>query len=241
MRQSHIKTRLVIDNRETWWGEKTTHETTQPLDLGDFSFESSTGDGGWKKGLLVERKTVKDLIASIKDRRFKDQLDRLRGLKRDRDGSAHVMFVIEGVKDIGSIHDKAAKTAITNLMVREGIPVIFTCDMDETRELLRDIAHRISCSPERYVVSSSEGCVDTRKQPAKKGDRFDIITLCTCILACYPGISVKTAEGLVCESPPTNVIPFLEHIKALAASNSLETTNKRRISRHVIDTLAKTL
>ena len=70
---------VIVDNRE---GkiiaelERTTpfEYTKANLDIGDFKFELG------KKKILIERKTVDDLISSIKDGRYKEQKYRLMNL-----------------------------------------------------------------------------------------------------------------------------------------------------------------
>lgn len=90
--------------------------------------------------VAIERKTVADLCASIKDGRYREQKHRLRGCVAARGG--RVVYVVEGHQ--GGFADLAVaaqahglaqgtlKTCVYGLTVSAGIPVMFTRDLRDT-------------------------------------------------------------------------------------------------------------
>jgi len=106
---------IIIDNREkSFFQEKLTSNNiifaTRLLDLGDILFEL---DG--VPLLIIERKTINDLAASLSDGRYHEQKARL------KNSEISVLYLIEG----GYAElDKKYKGCILNTMLRDHIPVI---------------------------------------------------------------------------------------------------------------------
>ena len=131
---------LVIDNRERSLIEilQNTHEITiEQLDLGDIIFRK---DG--KIILIIERKTVADLKASICDKRHREQKARLLncGIPLER-----IMFLIEGslnkslTSKVSGMPVSTLVGSIINTQLRDGIKVYKTSSLTETSEFLKKI------------------------------------------------------------------------------------------------------
>jgi Fanconi anemia group M protein len=97
------------------------------------------GDYILSKDVCAERKTVKDFVNSIIDKRlFQQAKDLTENFKKP-------LMIIEGAEDIFSqrnIHPNAIRGAIAALTIDFSIPIIQTDDADETAQLLYFIAKR---------------------------------------------------------------------------------------------------
>jgi ERCC4-type nuclease len=112
----------------------------EQLNLGDILIQSENG-----RTLVVERKTINDLSASVKDGRYREQKYRLlREYPRE-----DVLYLIEGHWHM--IADEMLKSAVLNTLLRDDIKVFFTSNIEGTVHLINDIAVRIS----KYAGGSS--------------------------------------------------------------------------------------
>jgi crossover junction endonuclease MUS81 len=107
--------------------------SSEALDVGDIIFESEG-----EPVLVIERKTVDDLKASICDQRHREQKARLLGsFPRDR-----VMFVIEGNMDrrlsdtVGGVLVSTLVSSMINTQLRDGVKVYKTASVYETAEFI---------------------------------------------------------------------------------------------------------
>jgi len=122
------KMELVVDSREGAVSRKLSASgkqfKTEALDVGDFAIRK-----GEETLLLIERKTMPDLLSSIKGQRWRNQ--KLRLLKGT---SSRVAYLIEG--DFTSIISpddrKICLNAVLNTILRDGLLVFRTMDSEET-------------------------------------------------------------------------------------------------------------
>lgn len=129
---------MIIDNREkdliNLLNEKQIQFQSENLELGDILYKSDNNDI-----LLIERKTVNDLMASIKDGRHREQ--KLRLLKKQNEG-CNIFYLIEG----SILYNKNKDTlysAILNTLMRDNIKVIFTGLIEETVSFLIKIETKL--------------------------------------------------------------------------------------------------
>ncbi|NBT86539.1 MAG: hypothetical protein EBT45_08645, partial [Alphaproteobacteria bacterium] len=84
--------------------------------------------------LLIERKSLTDLLASIKDGRYEEQSHRL--IHSSGVQPHHIVYIIEGM--MSQLHNPAEKkmvySAMTSLQVFKGFSVLRTCSVQETAE-----------------------------------------------------------------------------------------------------------
>jgi ERCC4-type nuclease len=111
-----------------------------PLPLGDIIFEK---DGSEK--LIIERKTIRDLGASIKDGRYEEQSYRLNGVDVP---NHNILYLIEGdINKINKFVDKTDKitifSAIFSLNYYKGFSVIRTMNIEETALFICNCAYKM--------------------------------------------------------------------------------------------------
>jgi ERCC4-type nuclease len=115
-RESKIITEL--DNSPPFLYKKTN------MEIGDFKFEMCN------KKILIERKTVDDLIASIKDGRYKEQKCRLINEQRN---NTTVIYLIEGdIWKSKKFKPDTLYSALINTMIRDNIFVYISKDIHHT-------------------------------------------------------------------------------------------------------------
>lgn len=183
--------------------------TTEALDIGDILFRQEGS-----VVLIIERKTILDLKASIIDKRRVEQKERLKTVPRHR-----IMYLIEG--DIAfPLEDKIDKfpvstlvSAILNTQLRDGIAVYKTISTNETAELIRAIYQKLNKDLESLF------CMDNLAPEGLEGSAHYCSTLRTQkkanitpevwfihLLCLIPQITEKIAVQIVREFPTLKVL-----------------------------------
>ena len=155
--------KLILDERETLLFDKcnellltasnknnsnTVITEKKVMVLGDI--EIQTNDN--KPLLLFERKSIQDLLASIKDGRYEEQSYRL---KHSTDYHPHnIVYIIEGMfSQIRTPQEKKmVLSAITSIQYFKGFSVLRTCSMQETAELMVSMADKIDRNFQKGMV-----------------------------------------------------------------------------------------
>jgi ERCC4-type nuclease len=125
---------------------------TENLPLGDFIIADETEDK-----LIIERKTITDLLASIKDGRYDEQSYRLNGLKHH---NHNIIYLIEG--DVNKVNrfksdnkpeKLTAYSAMFSLNYFKGFSVFRTFTMEETALMICNMAYKL----EKGIASGKKG------------------------------------------------------------------------------------
>lgn len=142
--------KIILDNRENSLYEKCSAIlnssknqelilSKEVLSLGDISIQTNEG----KDIVLIERKSIVDLLASIKDGRYEEQSHRLiysSGIPRH-----NIQYIIEGGN---SFLNPAEKTLVfssmTSLSIFKGFSVLRTTSLQETAEYIISMSNKIN-------------------------------------------------------------------------------------------------
>lgn len=130
----------------------------------------------------IERKTPKDFVDSIIDKRL---LHQLKDLKQNFEKP---LIIIEGEEDIYSqrrIHPNAIRGMFATIAISYGIPIIQTKSHQETAELIKSITSREQ-NPENKEIGVR---IDKRPMTTKEQQEFIIESL--------PGIGPSLAKSLL--------------------------------------------
>ena len=141
---------LIIDNREGKLIELIKATPTfkipyelQSLQIGDIIISS---EKHLDKSIIIERKCVQDMLASIKDGRYKEQKIRLQAEKCNSNGNKLICYLIEGSSS--DVRYPSEKTvfhgSIVSSIFRDEIPLIRTSNLNETLDIIIRIHERIS-------------------------------------------------------------------------------------------------
>lgn len=169
MRYNTIMLKVLIDTRETGiinslksrelgcYADKLSIDVLQ-LDIGDIHI--SFQDKLW----IFERKTVADLLASIKDGRYKEQKTRLLA-------SGHnITYIIEGGDILSNKQDKQRELLSSiyfYTMYRDNINLVFTKDVEETSTYISTLTSKMIDKPEKFMsgkgTSEYVDCIKMKK------------------------------------------------------------------------------
>ena len=192
------------------------------LALGDILLTSNEGE----RLVLIERKTFKDMMASIKDNRYKEQSHRLLHLQEYPPHS--IFYLLEGGfhQLYSPVEKKIMNSSIASLQMFKGFSVFRTISLTETAEWIISLATKMDTNKEKQVppylltpsylqsqqpVSSTtengkeEQTLHTQSHPTDyvqvvkkvKKDNICRENIGEIMLSQIPGISSNTAIGIM--------------------------------------------
>ncbi len=148
-------------------------------------------------GVIIERKSIKDLEASILDGRYREQRGRI--LAFCQENKAQPMYILEGSLSSGTgrLQKKAIMKFINRLIFHYQIPVMQTGSVQETAELVQSLVEQWKDDPKNLqrnmdTIKVTDGIHIQKKANASDHKQFAISCLAQC-----PGVSVKMAEAIM--------------------------------------------
>lgn len=260
--------KLKIDNREHELIQKMNHYiknvphfnnitfTIETLELGDIVY---LGDEGEREGeekkendiLIIERKSVNDLLSSIKDGRYNEQSYRLNGLSLH---NHNIMYLIEG--DIVTHFNLSVYSALISLNYHKGFSVIRTFNVDETAIFVCNTLLKLektnkpsfysSKEKEKEGPTTQENNVPNYCSVIKKTKKENINpdNIGEIMLSQIPGISSVTAIAIMKNFKTIpNLISSIEQDISCLSNITYETANgqTRKINKACVDILCKFL
>lgn len=182
---------LRVDMREVGLKDRLTHPYVScALSVADVWIGCS-GEEIAPGGILLERKTVADFDASVKDGRYREQKGRLLAYAQEK--SAKVAYVVEGDVTRSSLGPKALTKLIARCEFVYGIPVFRVRNLQETAELVETLLAMWEAGEfaggERTQTATS-GIHVVKKTNNADPHTYSLNVLCQC-----PGVSVKIAEA----------------------------------------------
>jgi ERCC4-type nuclease len=202
MSKSNIK--IIVDLRETklvklFRENENTYNfdvSYENLNIGDFHILYNDNNV-YRIIHIYERKTLCDLLASIKDSRYAEQKSRL----LDMDKSVKVSYIIEDYKSFTSIKDASLIGSICSLTLLNNFGMFYTKDVNDTYFLILEIMNRIAKSPSKFVSlerDSEEKSIIVTKKKSSSITKNNIIVN---FLSQIPGISSKIASAIMLYHP----------------------------------------
>lgn len=179
---------FIIDTRENEIKKhfESKNIKIEQLDLGDFIFKYKN-----EIVLIIERKTIKDLSASIKDGRHREQKQRLLNCGINLDC---VYYIIEGSyeKNCYLLPKNTLISSIINTMLRDKIKVFRTVNVKDTIFHLEQIYNKLSSDPNKYLSkNTSDYCASLK---IKKKENLTNIVCYKLQLSQIPGVSTNIAS-----------------------------------------------
>ena len=213
--------KIIIDSRETNLYnniierdlDKYTDKITiikQQLEIGDIHIEYDD------LIYVYERKTVNDLLSSVKDSRYKEQKSRLLSNYKN------VNYIIEGSDIIASnnLHNQNLLTSIYfNSTYRDNIKIFFTKNINDTITFLLMLSTKIIDKPHNFIQNETQKTepdyIDICKIKSKKSDNIDKETCYLLQLSQIPNISKQIAKNIKDVYPTMKIL-----INTLATSEN---------------------
>jgi len=178
---------MIVDTREHDLIELLQPAEVKQLPVGDI----------WVANLVIERKSIRDLEASILDGRYKEQRGRI--LAHCQEANKQPLYILEGglSSHTGRLSTAVIMKFINRLVFHYNMPVVQTGSVKETSELLKTIAEQHHEKPESLqrkteMIKVADGLHIQKKVNAQDPTQFSIACLSQ-----TPGVSVKMAEALV--------------------------------------------
>lgn len=247
-RENKLKNRLIDSIHNV---SKTLEVKCDNLHCGDFIIEIDN-----HPLIVIERKSIADLVASIKDGRYKVQKN-----KMCASFSKHlIMYIIEGQLDysqsdkpsdimIEGMDKYSVVSSIVNTQIRDGVKVVNTKDVNDTHDFLLSLIVRIFKDPAKYIPNQANGdsSITCSKEDLitknKIGNKEDLFFY---QLTQVPGISAKTAQAFVVKFKTMQqlyeeltVLDDEQKLKILKNIMIEDSTKKRRISSKVAENVIK--
>lgn len=199
--------RIIIDNRERKLIPYFPDAEVKALDIADILFL-------WEdtKVLALERKTVSDLAASISDKRYREQKQRL------LDSDILIKgYLIEGpIKDVRKTKKSTLLSAMINTMVRDKMFVFHTKNIEESVEYIKKIQEKIK-EHHTTILDGREEISYSSLLKTKKKDNMTKEVCFNRMLSQIPGLSDKLATT-ICEKYG-NMNELLKDIKENETKN----------------------
>jgi len=130
----------------------------EPLPLGDIIITTNQLDNQKIDNIIVERKSLSDLAASIKDGRYEEQSYRLNGLPHH---NHNIVYLIEGdLAKFNSFKERIDKQTLYSAMFSinyyKGFSLMRSTSMDETAFIVCNIAYKIGKDPNKMPYFSQK-------------------------------------------------------------------------------------
>ena len=186
---------LIIDNREKikdMFKDDSLKIINSNLELGDYILKYKD-----QNVLVIERKTIADLMASIKDGRLREQKKRLlSNYPKDR-----ILYIIEGqIVDSKFINKNIIISSIINTIIRDKITILMTKSSSETVNFIELTAKKIQKQGLSFMNSTDSIGYDDNIISNLQTQKKSNITkeICQKMMLCsIPSVSSKISERLM--------------------------------------------
>jgi ERCC4-type nuclease len=194
--------KITLDEREVGLYERILSLNTglvivkQVLQIGDAILSNDE-----KEFCIFERKTLQDLLSSIKDGRYEEQSHRL--IHTSGLSPHNIIYIIEG--NMSTIHSENDKqlvfSSITSLNYYKGFSVLRTTNVNDTADLIVGMANKIIKNTNKGIEPSwSIMCDDIKPYVSvvkkTKKDNITSENISEIMLCQIPGISTITSSAV---------------------------------------------
>lgn len=168
---------------------------------------------------IFERKTIKDLISSIHDGRYREQKARM----IDNYDNKRITYIIEGDDILSSKsynNSKILQSTYLNILFRDNIRLVFTKNVNETATLILSLSIKIIENPIKFNNTTDNNTIytDHLKLKKKKIENIDEKTCYLMQLSQIPYISNTIAKNI------SNIYPSMTSL--ILALNEVDDKNK---------------
>ena len=167
---------IIVDTREPALYDKLLAENRdgsdftivmKPLILGDIALEMKDTN---ESIVLFERKSLSDLLSSIKDGRYNEQSHRL--IHSSQTHTHNIVYIIEGMYSQlrTPLDRRICLSAMTSLLYYKGFSVIRTCSLSETAEWIFSMSSKIHKERTKGNMPAFQNRRLTPEYPSSEGD-----------------------------------------------------------------------
>ena len=230
---------------------KTINTKIEPLTIGDIIFANIDEVSGEKRDvLIIERKSLSDLLSSIKDGRYEEQSHRL--IHASQLPPYRILYIIEGM--FSTLRNPAEKqlviSAMTSLQLYKGFGVMRTSSVQETADLIAGMWKKMQRNSDKgmqlFVPATPSEEFPTEVAPAYssvvkkvKKDNVTPENIGEIILCQIPGISSTIAVELMRKYE--NIRGLLQTIREKPDELKDMKINGRRMGSNVAESIVRFL
>lgn len=173
-----------------------------PLEVGDAEVRHTDPD----IRIIIERKTEKDLGASLKDGRYHEQKARMMSTLRPQ----HCIYLVEnpykptfGARAASACSLSAYQGAVIHTMFRDGIHVVITRDTSDTADWIATIFEKCRANPSKFLPLDvpETPYIACSKIKTRRLENVDRSTCYLLQLGQLPGVSHKLAQAIASAYP----------------------------------------
>ena len=181
--------KLCIDVRETALAALLPDAVLKPLVLGDITIENEDG----KELVIIERKTVADLAASIKDGRYREQSARLTSYSLD---NHRIVYLIEGSLRPAKLPlpCETLMASMVSLWMGKGFSVMRTESLEQTAQFVQVMLKKLEKEKGYDVVAPKANTSDVKQA---KMDKITDSNIQSMMLAQIPYVNMATANAVL--------------------------------------------
>jgi ERCC4-type nuclease len=186
--------------------------------------------------LIIERKTHADLVASLKDGRWREQKSRLLTYcNEEGPHQRHPIYIIEGSMQFLPATGQGMSVSVlrklmNRLQIKYGINVITTDDLADTALAINFLVEQMNEDPSAdshaFTASNKTKQYYEGVQVTRKANKEDPSNFARAVLMQCPGVSANIADAIITRAGPKLADVFARDEKFLA---SINVTEKRKV------------
>jgi len=171
--------------------------------------------------IVIERKSVNDLLCSIKDGRYEEQSYRLNGLEHH---NHNIVYLIEGTIANYTKDRQTIYSAMFSLFFYKGFSVLRSFHMDETAIIICNMAYKLSKENLNgklpYYINTPKLLVDNEHYSDKnyinlvkkcKKDNITTENIDEIMLCQIPGVSSVASTAIIAKF--TNILQLIKELE----------------------------
>jgi len=223
--------KLYVDARETSLVPLLTRCETKPLTLGDVVIADDEGN----ELTIIERKTVADLAASIKDGRYKEQSERLLAYNIP---PHNVVYLIEGTLRATKLPlpCETLMASMVSLLFGKGFSVVRTESLEQTAQFINVLLTKLE-KEKGYALNVRKEDASERKM--EKKDRLNPANINAFMLSQIPYVNMQTAKAILSVYPSVSDLTtaLKTNANCLDEVRFIKDDKARKISSKSIDSI----
>jgi ERCC4-type nuclease len=200
--------------------------------------------------VIIERKTLADLVSSIRDGRYLTQKVKLKETYSD----SSIIYLVEGSFNfnpttpmyVEGMNKYSVISSVINTQIRDKINVVHTDNLQDTFDFLLALLIRVCKNPTKYKIDDGTKLEGKKEDVIKKHKITSKQDMFFYQLTQVPGISAKTAQAFV--NKYNNMIDFyktftdktneekLELLKQITIDDNMK---QRKINRKVAENIVQ--
>jgi ERCC4-type nuclease len=215
---------VILDTREHELVNRMPDLPTKTLPVGDIWIGLS-GEDILPGGIVLERKTVADMEASMSDGRYREQRTRLQAFAQEK--GCHIAYLFEGdFARAQRFHTTVIWKWLVRLPFVHKIPYFQTKNLEETQIFIQTLASKWQEDQTDFRDGKTTNYTTTIKSHNKGEQRDDPQNFAVAVLTCCKGVSAQTGDAILkaCGGNLSGVWQATEQQLA-----SLQVTEKRKL------------